>query len=184
MVCERCIYTVRKELNDLGIPVADVKLGEVTTLRALNLPDITAIEKRLKPLGFSLLENKTTKLVREVKALVEQVYSGNYDFPDNFRFSAIIEAGFHKEYEMISSAFSQAESITLEKYIIQYRIEKVKELLVYTKLTLDDIAFKLGFSGKSHLSRQFKTETGLPPSHFKKVRSEKESVKDHSEHRI
>lgn len=177
MVCDRCILTIRNELDKLQVPIKEIALGEVTTLSALTAPDINAIEKQLSPLGFTLLENKRTKLVREVKSLVEKVYAGSFDFTHGFLFSALAATTFHKDYESISSIFSSAEGITLEKYIIGYRIEKAKEMLVYSSYTLTDIAYKLGFSSVAHLSAQFKNETGLTPSHFKKIRQDKSQVK-------
>lgn len=169
MVCERCILTIRNELDKLGIRIADIHLGEVTTVTTLTESDIAAIKQQISPLGFTLLEDKKAKLIQEVKMLVEQVYSGKYDFPHDFRFSSLLASSFNKDAETVSSMFSQTEGITLEKYIIGYRIEKVKELLLYSSDTLSEIAFKLGFSSVPHLSRQFKAETGLNPSHFKEI---------------
>ena len=174
MVCERCILTIRQQLDELKIPVTGVSLGEVTTVSALSSPDMTAVEEKLKPLGFTLLEDKDTKLVREVKGLVEKVYSGDYDFPANFRFSDVVVAHLNKDYNSVSTIFSELENVTLEKYIIEYSVEKVKELLVYTDDTLSEIAFKLGFSSAPHLSRQFKAETGLNTSYFKEIRKTKQ----------
>ncbi|PSL45345.1 helix-turn-helix protein [Chitinophaga niastensis] len=173
MVCDRCILTIRQLFHELEIPFSNISLGEVTTVAALSLPDMTILEERLRPLGFTLLEDKKKKLIREVKALVELVYSGSYDFPDDFRFSDIVVANLNKDYNVVSTIFSAEEGITLEKYLIEYRIEKVKELLVYTADTLPDIAFKLGFSSAPHLSRQFKAQTGLNPSYFKEIRKSK-----------
>lgn len=45
---------------------------------------------------------------------------------------------------------------TIEQYIIELRINKVKEFLVYSSLTLADIAFKLNFNSVAYLSTQFK----------------------------
>jgi AraC family transcriptional regulator len=177
MVCDRCILTIRNALDRLQIPIKEITLGEVTTVSALTEPDMKAIEKQLSPLGFSLLENKKTKLVREIKSLIEKVYAGSYDFTDDFLFSALVAATFHKDYESISNIFSSIEGITLEKYIIGYRIEKAKEMLVYSSYTLTDIAYKLAYSNVAHLSAQFKNETGLTPSHFKKIRQDKSQVK-------
>lgn len=74
----------------------------------------------------------------------------------------------HKDYSYLSNLFSDVEGITIEKYIINQKIEKVKELLVYDELNLSEIAYKLGYSSVAHLSLQFKKITGLTPSHFKK----------------
>ncbi|WP_326991029.1 AraC family transcriptional regulator [Chitinophaga sp. 212800010-3] len=181
MVCDRCILTVREALHDLQIPVTGITLGEITTVSALSEPDIEAIRKKLSPLGFTLLEDKKTKLVRDVKSLVDKVYSGSYDFGDGFRFSDLVSTTLNKDYNDVSSVFSESEGVTLEKYIMEYRTEKVKELLVYTDETLSDIAFKLGYSSGAHLSRQFKDQTGLNTSHFKEIRKSKEALSHKAE---
>ena len=69
--------------------------------------------------------------------------------------------------------FLSVEGITIEKYIINQKIEKVKELLVYNELTLNEISYQLGYSSVQHLSNQFKKVTGLTPTHFKKLRGNK-----------
>jgi AraC family transcriptional regulator len=170
MVCQRCILVIKSELENLGILPVKVALGEVTMIASTKEPDYEAVEEMLRPLGFSLLEDKKVKVVREVKKLIEQVYSGAYDFPDGFRFSEFIVSKLPRDYDTISALFSLLEHQTLERYIINYRIEKIKELLVYSSFTLTDIAFKLNFSSVAHLSRQFKQYTGLTPSCFKEIR--------------
>lgn len=170
MVCNRCITTVTQELRQLGIELDEVNLGEVKF--AINAPftDHDVLNKKLAPLGFSVLENKRTKLVREVKQIAAEVYSGEFDFPHHFRFSDLLAQKLEKDYDFISQQFSAEEGTTIEKFIIDYRIEKIKEMLVYTSLSLADISFQLGFSSVAHLSRQFKQQTGLNPSHFKTMR--------------
>jgi AraC family transcriptional regulator len=63
------------------------------------------------------------------------------------------------------------EGVTLEHYIINQKIERVKELLFYDELTLSEIADRLGYSSVAHLSGQFKKITGLTPSKLKKSRT-------------
>ncbi len=167
MVCHRCITTVTQELQRLGIEFDEVNLGEVKFAVNTAFADYDALNSKLVPLGFSVLENKRSKLVREVKQVAAEVYSGDFDFPHHFRFSELLSLRLEKEYDFISQQFSAEEGTTIEKFIINYRIEKIKELLVYTSLTLADISFQLGFSSVAHLSRQFKQQTGLNPSHFK-----------------
>lgn len=61
------------------------------------------------------------------------------------------------------------EGITIEQYIINQKIEKVKELLMYDELSLSQIALQLGYSSTAHLSTQFKKLTGLTPTQFKQM---------------
>ncbi len=78
----------------------------------------------------------------------------------------------------ISNLFSSVEGTTIEKYIINQKIEKAKELLVYDELSLNEISFQLGYSSVQHLSNQFKKITGLTPSHFKKLKENKRKPLD------
>lgn len=70
-------------------------------------------------------------------------------------------------YPALSKLFSSTEGITLEKYIVKQKIEKVKELITYKELTLSEIAYQLNYSSVAHLSNQFKKETGITPTEFK-----------------
>jgi AraC family transcriptional regulator len=173
MVCQRCINVIKQELEQSGIPVIKVDLGEVTVISSNNAAQTRLIEERLLPLGFRLLEDKKIKTLNTVKDLVAQVYSGHYDFPNSFRFSDLVVSRLHKDYDAVSSLFSLLEHKTLERFIIDHRIEKIKEFLVYSDLTLSDISFKLNFSSVAHLSRQFKQNTGLTPSYFKEIKKAK-----------
>jgi AraC-like DNA-binding protein len=79
----------------------------------------------------------------------------------------VLSKALHKEYSILSKLFSETEGITIEQYVILQKIEKVKELLVYNEMNLNEISFKLGYSSVAHLSAQFKKVTGLTPSQFK-----------------
>ena len=176
MVCDRCVSTVKNELENMGLQVIDVSLGEVSFSVTADILDTESIDEKLKPLGFSVLMDKRLKLVKNIKALVEEVYGGDFDFPSEFRFSELASERLQKDYNTISSVFTSSENTTIEKYVIDFRIEKVKEFLVYTSQTLADISFRLGFSSVAHLSRQFKTVTGFNPSHFRTIRIDKQRI--------
>ncbi len=74
------------------------------------------------------------------------------------------------DYTYLANLFSEVKGVTIEKFYLLHKIEKVKELLVYNDLTLNEIAWKLHYSSVAHLSNQFKKMTGLTPSHFKKLK--------------
>jgi AraC family transcriptional regulator len=181
MVCQRCITTVHDELTAIGMQPSRISLGEVVFSEGQKTQQ-TSMELALKSHGFSLLEDRNEKIVREVKHLVSETYGGDFDFPYQFRFSKRIARHFNKDYDAISNIFSSYEGMTLERYIIAFRIEKVKEMLVYSSLSLEEIAFRLGFSSGPHLSRQFKTVTGMNPSHFRKIREMKNEFADGPNH--
>lgn len=171
MVCNRCVMVVSNELQNLGYSTENAKLGEINIINEKEI-DLNKVEERLGSLGFGLVQDQKMKLVNEVKKMVEDVYNGDYDFPQNFRFTDLVKKRWNN-YEMISNAFIAVEKTTPERYLIQYRLDRAKEFLVYTNDTLADIAFKLNYNSVAHLSAQFKQITGLTPSHFKQIRKEK-----------
>lgn len=167
MVCERCISVVKTELSKAGFETSKIQLGEITLAGSVGAEQARVLAEKLEPFGFSLVEDKREKIVQQVIALMKEVYSGNFDFPNSFRFSDLASQRLGLEYDKISVVFSELEKKTLEKYIIEYRIERVKALLVNSNSSLADISFNLGFSSVPHLSRQFKEFTGITPSQFK-----------------
>jgi AraC family transcriptional regulator len=175
MVCQRCIASVKESFEELGISVYSIHLGEVLMHRNTSV-EMNQIAEKLQQLGFSLVTDKKQLLIEEIKALVAEVYSGEFDFPQNFRFSVFVSEILNTPYSLISAVFSGQTTVTLEKYVMGYRIEKIKEFLIYTDNTLDDIAFMLGFSSKAHLASQFKLFTGQTTSHFKNSKSQKATL--------
>ncbi|TCJ12154.1 AraC family transcriptional regulator [Flaviaesturariibacter flavus] len=175
MVCERCISSVTDELLKLDVQVMEVSLGQVI-LQAPFLIDEALIGERLRPLGFTLLSDKRSKVVKDVKALISEMYSGHFDFADHFRFSAFLASRMNMSYDKISNDFYALEKTSLEQFSISFRIDKIKEELVYTNKSLADIAVAFGFSSVAHVSKQFKTHTGLNPSYFRKLKTSKEAT--------
>jgi AraC family transcriptional regulator len=168
MVCQRCILTVETVLKDLDIPFSKVVLGEVDLTNNLSIDQLKELDKALVKLGFELIETRVNKIIEDIKKLVlEYLHEG---MPDRKRrLSSFITSVLHYDYSYLSDLFSSIEGLTIEKYFIRQRIEKVKELIVYDQLSLTEIAYQTGFSSVHHLSGQFKKETGINASHFKKI---------------
>ena len=87
--------------------------------------------------------------------------------PEAMNFSDFPVKKTGHDYSQLSKLFSSVEGVTIEKYVIAQKIERVKELLVYDELTLSEIAFRLGYSSSQHLSNQFREVTGMTPTQFK-----------------
>lgn len=167
MVCDRCILVVRQQLESLGFKVADISLGAVTIQPEADTDALRAIGSALKVLGFELIDNEKDRTVERIKnIIIEKVHHSDLA-EQHMNFSSYLSDQLHKDYALLSRLFSDAEDTTIEKFIIQQKIEKVKELLEYGELNINEIAWKMGYSSSAHLSAQFKTVTGLTPSQFK-----------------
>lgn len=168
MVCDRCILVVKQELEKLNLQYSSVTLGEVALAIEPSEKQLIQLKENLAVLGFEVLDDSRKKLIEKIKnIIIEQIHYSDAD--DKHNFSEILSQKLHKDYSYLSNLFSEVEGITIEKYVINQKIEKAKELMVYDELNLSEIAFRLGYSSVAHLSSQFKKVTGLAPSHFKKL---------------
>jgi AraC family transcriptional regulator len=168
MVCPRCIRVVNEELTRAGFKLIQVELGRATL--ADGNPDKEILAQVLHENGFELLEERSAKLINELKVyIIKYIRDGHFE-DEKLKLSSRLEEYFGKEYGYLSQIFSSSENSTLEKFVISQKIELVKEWLVYNELTLSEMAWKLGYKSVAHLSSQFKQLTGFSPSEFKKLK--------------
>ena len=176
MVCERCVSVITEGIMNLGFEISKISLGKLSLKTDIDKDGYSQIKHFLSETGFELISNRQVRIVNQAKELINEVFGKNVKYDAKVKFSSLISETLHMNYDSISELFTQIESITLEKYIITKRLEKVKELLVYTELTLTEIAYITGFSSINHLSRQFKELTGFSPTHFKSIRTTKQKL--------
>lgn len=168
MVCDRCVMMVKQRLDANSINYSSVELGEVKLKASLDDNKFATLKEDLKTLGFELLDDRKASLVSRVKSqIIKYIHSEDEDAA-NMKLSALLAYKLETDYNYISALFSSTEGITIEKYVILQRIERVKELLTYNELNLNEIAYKLAYSSVQHLSQQFRKVTGLTPTEFKK----------------
>jgi len=173
MVSNRCILVVRDALEKLGIQYRAVTLGEVDLIKD-NISDtqLAQIKPMLLSLDLELLEDKKKILVEQIKTLIiKLIYHSDEPLVKNL--SVYLSNQLNHDYTYMSNLFSNQLGITIEKFYICHKIERVKELLVYQELSLTDIAYKLHYSSVAHLSAQFKKVTGFTPTHFKQAKGNK-----------
>jgi AraC-like DNA-binding protein len=167
MVCPRCISAVEMILKEQDILYSQVKLGEVSLNNSITSIQKGKLSEALSLQGFELLETEKSTLIAHIKAaIISQIHHESAPMTENF--STFLASRLNQEYTSLSRLFSSVEGITIEKYITAQKIEKAKELLYYDEMSLAEIAFQLDYSSSAYLSSQFKKETGMTPSEFKK----------------
>ena len=166
MVTGRRTSFVKDTLNKLGLYNITVELGKIELREDISSEKLQLLDSSLRNGGLEIIEDKKVILIKEIKAAVNDLVYHFDDLPKP-NYSQYISQKVNFNYTHLSSIFSKDQGITIEKYIIAQRIERVKELLVYTDLGLSDISFKLNFSSVAHLSNQFKKLTGLTPSYYR-----------------
>jgi len=166
MVCDRCKMVVQSELEQAGYEVVRVDLGEAEITETLSQKELASLNEHLQTVGFSLIDDRKTRVVEKTKNLIiALVHSQNNGLTTPLSQYLSFEIG--QDYSSISHWFSSHEGTTIEQYYVLQRVERVKELLGYEELNLNEISDLLHYSSASHLSKQFKKVTGLTPSQFK-----------------
>lgn len=169
MVCNRCKTKVKDELNNLGIPYVSVELGEITTVQDLTPAERGKLKDQLCHSGFELIDEQKNKLIEKLKTVILDLeHHSDEDLKTSF--TEYINLTTSSNFISLNTLFAEIKGMTIETYIISHKIERIKELLVYDDLEIDEIALTMHYSSIAQLVKQFKRFTGLTPTHFRQLR--------------
>jgi len=178
MVCPRCITIVRQVFKNQGlIPIA-IELGHVEIAEVPKSDQLVELGRQLKTHGFEILQRSESKLVSATKTyIIDKIQSEDSETRQNL--STELSSLLNMDYSTISRTFAKTEGITVEKFMLNQKVEKVKELISYEELSITEIAYRLNYSSAAHLSSQFKKVTGMSPSAFKSLQKKpRKSISD------
>jgi AraC-like DNA-binding protein len=162
---------VKEELKKLGLHFI-VDMGVADIMEDITPEQREVIREALFKSGLELMEDKKSVLIEKIRTvIIEMIHSSDEQVKVNF--SDFLSEKLGYDYTYMSNLFSEIQGVTIEKFIISHKIERVKELIIYDELTLTEIAWKMHYSSVSHLSNQFKKSTGLTPSHFKNLKEKR-----------
>lgn len=69
----------------------------------------------------------------------------------------------------ISIFFKKQTGESLKQYIIKHKVKLIEARLLYSQLTLSEIAHEFGYTDESHFCKQFRKHTGNTPTEFRKM---------------
>lgn len=166
MVCDRCKTTIAKLLNDEGMEIESLELGKVVIKNYEGI-DEAKLEKILNEKGFELIKDTSGILIEKIKiSMIKRITKNDTD-----KILSEVAQELGKTYSLISKVFSKSEGITLEKYLINLKIEKVKEQIQLNQLNFSEIAYSFNYNNSSHLAKQFKSVTGMSMSEYRKLQN-------------
>ena len=160
---------VKEELKKLGLHFIVVELGEVEVMENLSLDQREALKAGLLDAGLELMDDKRAVLIEKIKTIIVEMVHYS-DEPIKVNFSDYLSDKLKHDYTYLANLFSEVQGSTIEHFIIDHKIERIKELIIYGELNITEIAWKMNYSSVAHLSNQFKKVTGLSPSHFKQLK--------------
>ena len=167
MVCDRCKTLLSQEFSRAGIAIVSIKLGEIVYEEKADNED-NIIEDILKNNGFDWVKDTVDMLIENIKIeLIKTINNGENDISGNM--STYLSEKLHKDYTFLSKMFSKKEGATIEKYYIDLKIERAKELIQMNELNFSEIGYALNYRNSSHLASQFKSVTGMSMGAYKKL---------------
>ncbi|MEH6656839.1 AraC family transcriptional regulator [Leeuwenhoekiella marinoflava] len=172
MVSLRCKMLVKEELKKLGLHYVIVELGLVEILENITPAQKNQFKVNLQKSGLVLLDNKRSILIEKIKTLIIEMIHHSEEIP-KVNASDYISEKMGYDYTYLANVFSEVKGYTIQQFIINHKIERAKELLLYGELNLSEISYKLHYSSPAHLSNQFKKVTGLTPTFYKKLKSKR-----------
>jgi AraC-like DNA-binding protein len=175
MVCIRCKMVVKDILDRMGFHYTSIELGEADIRETISPSQFIQLRTSLLQAGLELMDDKKSILIHKIKTVVVELVHYSEE-PLSVNFSDYLSQKLNYDYTYLANLFSEVQGITIEKFVIAHKIERVKELLVYNELTLTEIAYRMHYSSVAHLSTQFKKVTGLTPSHFKQLKDKRRSM--------
>lgn len=93
------------------------------------------------------------------KQLIEQTITQNIPIQ---RYATNLNISVYELNNMCKKTFQ----VSAKQYILNQKLIEAKRLLIYSELTVAEIAYHLGFEDNSYFTRFFKQKTGYTPTRF------------------
>ncbi len=107
-------------------------------------------------------DEKLSPLVLQALQLVRKYYDQGITLEE-------IAGRLFVSEEYLSTQFKKETGNGFKETVKYYRMERIKDLLLNTRLKLNQIAELTGYTDPKYMSRVFKEETGMLPNEFRKA---------------
>ncbi len=172
MVSLRCKLIVKDELKNLNIKYSISVHGAIIFHEAITEYRINELNQNLQKSGLVLLDEHNSMLIDKIINTIIEVIHYSEELP-KVNFVDVISDKFGSDNESILKIFSDVKGMSVMQFIILQKVERIKELLLYEDLTLQEIAEILYYKNEDLLIAQFKKYTGLTPDYFRELKKER-----------
>ena len=177
MVSNRCKMVVREELKKLGLHFIFIELGEIEVMESLSDEKTALLKQQLLKSGLELMDDENAILIDSIKnTLIDLIYNSDKLFKMNY--PKYVCEKFKLDNKTLSTLFLSVQGINIDQFIMNHKIERIKELIIYSELDIFEIAQKLNFSNVGNLHSQFKKATGFSPYNFKQMKLKRQNLID------
>ena len=105
-------------------------------------------------------EEQSVSVVERARKYIDSKYNKDISLDDVSR-----EVDISPYY--FSKIFKEETGQTFVEYVTEIRMNRAKELLSFTDMSMKEICCEIGYSDPNYFSRSFKKNTGLTPTEYK-----------------
>lgn len=167
----RLVIRLEQLLNVLGISVADYDSSEFEVVQAFKANiEVGTIDELRAQTGrfFQAVDNFTKQITIKNSDKVDRVLSFiNEHYADPNISATMISDSLGISASYLSHILKQSTGMGIVDCIHMNRHSHIKQLLMETDLSVDDIAERVGFSNRWTLTRSFKRYEGITPGVFR-----------------
>ncbi|WP_372633779.1 AraC family transcriptional regulator [Cohnella sp.] len=157
----RQLLRVQDILTRLGGESASGRERCTLTVYSLVLQFFAGLGRREAGPAVAVHNGKTRKrLAEEIMGYVAEHYTESFGVEDLCR-------RFHLSRSYLHRIFKRETGISVNEYVIAYRVNKAKGLLESGTLRLTEVAMASGFRDLSHFFHMFKRLTGVTPGRYR-----------------
>ncbi|WP_347814325.1 response regulator [Alkalihalobacillus sp. LMS39] len=171
IVCAHSDFSYAQEAIELGVinyllkPISKQKLVEEVE-KALQVEEknekLTIIEKVMDAQLLHLkLNDQSEKPVSKAMHYV----NANVNKPFNLK---DVAQHVHLNPSYFSALFKEQTNLTFSEYVTRIRIQKAKNLLLTSDLSIEEVAEAVGYSSAKYLIKIFREYEGVTPSKYKR----------------
>ena len=115
--------------------------------------------------NVSRIEENTADYARRGAAFMHQNYSASIGVEDSAKHVGVSRSHLYR-------AFQTEFGCSPGEYLTKYRIQRARQLLLYSDLSINAVAASVGYEDPLYFSRVFRRETGQSPSGYRNKKKE------------
>lgn len=146
-------------------PVTKEILEDLLFRICIKLKDHKSDSKEIKAIDPKVTTKHNNYMISKITEYIQDYYQQDLTLSS-------VAAKFEVNSSYLSAIFTQSMHETFCQYLARVRVDKAKQLLQYTKYSVNSIASRVGFSDYQHFVRTFKRVTGNTPTEFRNQHAE------------
>lgn len=171
MLCSDFVYALEKAIDEVNrdfFVEQPLDYGIIENLQYDTFEELLCI---IRIIGCDLIGHmealSNTSLIADILNYVKEYFS-----QAEFSVASMAEE-FKMSVPYLSKYFKKHTNKNLSEYVTELKVEKAKELLLYTDISVVEVAEQVGYYNTNSFCRRFKQITGVAPGEWRNTRKGK-----------